>query len=167
MKYFILTILVGLSFLISNQKLPVCIAQQKTPELIQQADKLLNQNKFDEALIEIDSVLSKDPKNPHALLGKALISYYKANHKDALTYFDQVIEIDKQNKYPYYLKGIVLFELSDYPKALETVNKSLEIDSSYVTALILKCNILRESGNHTEADKCLQEVVKYKPPKKK
>jgi len=129
---------VSIQVTISHEKI---LAQEENPEmqkLLDEADSLVNQTKYQEAITYYDNALSIDPKNVVALQGKALALQWLGNNEDAINYFDKALEIDQKNIFLLYSKGFALEGLGRYEEAISYYDKALEIDPNFVDALYSK-----------------------------
>lgn len=95
-------------------------------------------NRFDEANEEFDFVLTADPDNSYAYLGKSLINYYEGNSDVALEYLETAREKGVENTFLVeVLKGYYFYELGNYEDALEAFQKSLATQQQTISIRII------------------------------
>ena len=132
-------------------------------ELIEKANKLSNQERFEEAL-ELLENLFKDEANSIKVrkpLIDTLLSYggylndvYTLEFEKAKNIFERIIEIDPNNYRAHYNKGIAYFNLSKMEEAKKSYEKALSIKPDYKHC-IYNLGLLYETTND------LQKALKY------
>lgn len=113
----------------------------KTAEsLIAEGKEFYNSKKFDKAVESFDEALKLEPKNPKALLNKALALKDwgialddKEKVKSSIEAFDKALEIDPRNGEIWYNKGMVLGLLEEFDKAVECFDTALKLDPGNTT----------------------------------
>jgi len=79
--------------------------------LIEKADQLIYENKYEEAITYYDKVLEIDPKDIDALNNKGDALYDLDRYNEAIQYYDKVLEIDPKDIDALEMKNTVLDEL--------------------------------------------------------
>jgi len=95
-----------------------------------QAMEMINESKYDEAIIHLDRILEIDPKNINALNNKGGILIRSGNYSNAIEYFDEILTIDENNTQALNNKAIALSKLELYVQSLRLFYKSLITDPS-------------------------------------
>mgnify|MGYP001566201508 FL=1 len=95
-----------------------------------QAIEMINESKYDKAIIYLDKILEIDPQNINALNNKGGILIKSGNYSNAIDYFDEILKIDGNNTQALNNKAIALSKLQLYVQSLELFYKSLLTDPS-------------------------------------
>jgi tetratricopeptide (TPR) repeat protein len=95
-------------------------------------------DRFEEAKEEFDYVLSVDPDNSYAYLGKSLVNYYQGNVDQAVEYLEMAREKGVENAFLVeVLKGYYFYDLGNFQEALTAFRHSLEIEQTTVKIRII------------------------------
>ncbi len=107
---------------------------------IEEGKQHYNSKKFDKAVESFDEALKLEPRNPKALLNKALALKDwgigmddKGKVKASIEFFDKSLEIDPRNGEVWYNKGMVLGLLEEFDKAVESFDAALKLDPGNTT----------------------------------
>lgn len=94
--------------------------------------------RLDEAEEEFDIVLSTNPENGYAYLGKSLISYYNGDYGNAKMLLESANSKNINNKYlTDALKGYYNFELENYAEAKTNFESALAADQKIIKIRIV------------------------------
>ncbi len=109
--------------------------------LIERANDLKTEGKFEEALEILDNLYKKNPESKEVkkCLIDVLFSYggylsdedYVLEYEKAKECFQKIIQIDPDNYRGYYNLGIAYYNLDDKDNALEVYKKALKIKPNY------------------------------------
>ncbi len=88
---------------------------------------LIGQNRTSEAIEAYDRWLGKQPGNPIALMGKAIVLADEGRYDEALWLVESVVRDDPGYRDGLYLKGELLLELGRFDEAVEAMNDLLEL----------------------------------------
>ena len=93
------------------------------------ADVLYRMREYNDALSQVESALSIDPRSPKALTLKGiLVSIIEQDYVKALSFFDAAIEVDEGYGMAWTNRGTVLREIGDRDGALYSFQRALLID---------------------------------------
>jgi tetratricopeptide (TPR) repeat protein len=122
----------------------------------------LRQDRFREARILAESVLSHAPEYPQALYVLGETYYHEGNHEDALRCFVQAAQMDP---IPYLTRSIIrtLKRLKRYEEALETVETALMTDRENVRLLMEKALVLERMRLPAEALRTYERLKELDP----
>ena len=86
---------------------------------------LIGQNRTAEAVEAYDAWLGKQPANPIALMGKAIVLSGEGQYEDALWLVENIVRDDPGHRDGLYLKGELLVELGRPEEAVDAMNDLL------------------------------------------
>jgi tetratricopeptide (TPR) repeat protein len=140
-------------------------------DLIQKAENLKNQEKYEEAL-EILEILFKNTESKHIkkLLietlfdyGGYLNDYYILEYEKATKIFDKIIKLSPNNYRAHYNLGIAYFNLGQIENAKKSFNSALKIKPDYKYCLYNLGLIYEDSKNYEEALKYYDQAIEIDP----
>ncbi|RMZ97826.1 RNA polymerase-associated CTR9 -like protein, partial [Brachionus plicatilis] len=98
---------------------------------------LLDSDKLDQADAQFNFVLSTNPYNVAALVGKASIAFNKKDYKTSLNYYKKALKTNANAPAGVRLgMGLCFYKLAKVAKAKLAFERALQIDSECVAALI-------------------------------
>ena len=98
---------------------------------------LLGTDKLDQADAQFNFVLSTNPLNVAALVGKACISFNKKDYKGALNHYKKALKTNPNAPASVRLGlGLCFFKMSKIAKAKLAFERALELDHTCVGALV-------------------------------
>jgi tetratricopeptide (TPR) repeat protein len=121
------------------------------------AQRLYEDEKFDEALADTDRALNIEPDHAttNELRGMILLGLDK--YDEALKSFDRSSELVPEAALPYQHRGELFRQKGDMQKAIEQLSKALELSPDNINALLLRASIYFEQK---ETDKALADIDK-------
>ena len=105
-----------------------------------------------------------DRSNPEALLGVAQMSLAAGRLDDAWKYADQFLLVVPDEPAAALVKGFVSLRRKDYVDAMERAEAVLARRPADEPAMVLKAQILHQSGRSGEAVRLLEEKMAAGPP---
>lgn len=132
-------------------------------ELLVKGKKLLRQKNYEEAMLEFNAVLDKNPQSVNALLGIGLIHLKQENFEQALLFFRQAKALDPLKPKPYLLEGLVSLRQGDTENAEQAFRAALSLDPRSHRALLGLGEILMNRQLYDEALAQLREALRYNP----
>lgn len=90
--------------------------------------------KTQEALVDIDTAISKQPKNPWIINNRGFIKIHSQQYQSALQDLDSALALDSNVNYAYNNKGYIYFKLGgkdNLQKAITLFDKAIEIGGKY------------------------------------
>ena len=131
----------------SASKVPPGTNNPHAKELYDQAGKLFEENKFDEAIALYSQAIDEDPNYSSAHFNRAL-SYAILNQYDKATADAQkVLEIEPESYDAPYVMGVINEYKHDYDSAVEWYGKSLKINPNYEQAKSRLAALKEKMGN--------------------
>lgn len=98
---------------------------------------LLDADKLDQADAQFNFVLSTNPYNVAALVGKACIAFNKKDYKNALNNYKKALKINPNSPASVRLgMGLCFFKMAKISKAKLAFERALELDPQCVGALV-------------------------------
>ncbi|HTL47170.1 MAG TPA: tetratricopeptide repeat protein [Verrucomicrobiae bacterium] len=98
--------------------------------LLDQADALTDQERFEEAIPLYSKVLSLDPEDSDALSGRGNAYIETRQFADALRDLTKNVQLNPDSFEAWYDRGVAYFEAGDYPAALQDYQKSVTLNPS-------------------------------------
>ena len=150
MKFF--TLIHFLIIPLSISILAVSAESSETEELFSKAMEQINEGRFDDALIYLDSILELDPNQLAALSNKGGVLIELEKYEEAIEYLDRALEINPNHVQTLNNKGIALFRLGSYEDSLYIyydvfkLDPYNEISVNNTSFLINNFPFLRENG---------------------
>ncbi len=128
-----------------------------------QGESLMAGQKYDEALICFDKVLSSEPDNIKALNGKGQCLVNLEKYDQAIECFNKALEIDPENVSALAGKGPIFLERKDYKGALSCYDRLIAIKRDSSEFYFYKAKALTGSGNYRETLKCYDKALELDP----
>lgn len=94
---------------------------------IDKGNKLYDQEKWDEAIVEYTKALEKEPNNVMALTNRGSAYTEKGMYNEAIADLSKAVELEPENVLPYYNRSQAFIRMGDYDKAIEDCNKIIEL----------------------------------------
>ena len=130
--------------------------------LIKEANRLYDNDCFNEALKLYDQALEKSPNNVVCLdsKGSTLIALYR--YDEALKMFERSIALNGDRYQPYQGKAWALSGLDENPKALECFDTALSkaTDDKIGEPLAGKATVHAELDEDAKSDECIDKALK-------
>ena len=111
---FLMTAILFLFFLGTTLNFESVNAQNSHVELITQGASLIDHGMPNEAILIFDEILSKDPNNVSALMGKGMALKHLQKYEEARNFLDTVLELEPDNAYAIIERLYVLQYLKDH-----------------------------------------------------
>ena len=127
MKFFTLIHLLVISLSISILTVSA-ESSETTKELFSKAMEQIDEGRFDDALIYLDSILELDPNQLAALSNKGGVLIELEKYEEAIEYLDRALEINPNHVQTLNNKGIALFRLGSYEDSLSIYYEVFKLD---------------------------------------
>ena len=101
---------------------------------VDEADKLFDDGKFDEAFKKYSEAIELNPQNSGAYAGRGGIYIDKENFNAAIDDFNNAIKFDDSQAYIYNNRAVALINLEKYEEALSDLEKAVELDENFALA---------------------------------
>lgn len=128
-------------------------------------DSLMGLNKYDEALIILNPLISDDPYDPFLWSCKVKCHYFgddKVRARKSLEEFKRLVDINDKKMLVYAANLCNL--LDDYENALYYCNSALHIDAEYFEAINVKALVASHMGDKDLMSDCADELLKIREP---
>jgi len=133
-------------------------------EFFEQAEDLLGEENYEEAISFYDIVLEIDSTDIDALFGKAFSLDSIGKHEEAISFYDMVLAIDSTDFDALNGKALALDNIGKHEEAISFYEKVLAIDSTDIDALFGKALSLESLGREEEAISNLEKIETLIPP---
>lgn len=163
-------------------------ADSRAAALFKQAEKLLKDKKYDDALKVVFRGISLEPRNPNGYLIRGRIRsrrtmtnmiLVQVNHhiyegrslstedcqtiRDALLDFQRAKSLGARKDEIHHEIGSCYLRLFNAEKAAESFTKSLQVDRNHELALVLRAKCFLAQNNFVSARQDLNRVLKLQP----
>jgi Flp pilus assembly protein TadD len=128
-----------------------------------EANALLNQRKYDEAIQACDSAIQINPQVVGAWNIKGLALYNQSKYDEAIQAYNRAIQIDPQYAEAWNNKGNALYHQGKYEEAIQALDSAIQINPLYADAWDLKGNVLYTQGKYDEAIQACDRAVQINP----
>lgn len=136
---------------------------KRVNELINEAEKLFNNNEIDKLIEKADEVIEIDENNYKAYSIKGLALMNLEKNEEAIEYYEKSIIIEPDYFVAYVNKGNALVKLKKVEEGIECYNKAIEISPDCVAAYNNKGNALNRLNKNEEAIKYLDKSIEMDP----
>jgi len=128
--------------------------------LMDEAEHLLDEGKYDEAVEVYEQQIEMNPDNVRALIGKARALLAKKQLDRAFRLLDRVAEIEPENPWPWYYKGVAMKDLGRWGAAVQLLGTATSIRPDFIPAHLERARILTDRGMLEDALKIYNSVLK-------
>jgi tetratricopeptide (TPR) repeat protein len=139
----------------------------KNHELLDNADELSTQGKFNEALDILDKIPSDCEQYPNSLLLKSMILAIEGNREESLEIFERFFAIhgflenkDMEDSDKLYMYGLSLFFNEEYGNAIKFFNASLRLNPNQSEVLFYKSSSFAFLGRFKKAIKIIDDAIR-------
>lgn len=98
------------------------------------AHALLQMDRIDDAIIDLNLVLDRDPKDSRAMDAMGYAYNQKGNYLTAIKWFNKAIEENNKNAIIYNNRGMSFYYLGKYSNAFYDFDKAVLLDSTFAEA---------------------------------
>ena len=125
----------------------------------EQAMRLLEEEKYEDAVKLFDSAISLYPKSYSAYLNKGKALYQLGKYKEAIVTLDHYRNDAPEDVEALWLEGWCYLKLLDYVRAEQLALKALDLDESNVTALNLMGSIAAAQEDYEVAREYFETAI--------
>ena len=119
----------------------------------------INLKQNDEALKNLDIVLSIQKDFPQALDAKGCIYYSNNKFHEALKCYNELIAKNNKNEDYYFKKGSILMELKEYEEAIKSFDEVIKLNPDHIKAIVLKGNCFDILNKNKEALEIYEKII--------
>ena len=98
------------------------------------AHALLQLERIDDAMVDLNLVLQRNPKDSRAMDAMGYAYNQKGNYLNAIKWFNKAIEYDAKNAIIYNNRGMSFYYMEKYSTAFSDFNKAVLLDSTFAQA---------------------------------
>jgi tetratricopeptide (TPR) repeat protein len=141
-------------------------AQDNVDALLKDVDKAIADKDYQQALQNIDEVLSVSPNNLFALEKKVNVLYKMDDSKSASNMIDLLLQDEPHNPEFIYLRAVLNMLKEKYSKSLEDFNAAFQYDmpEPYLEKLYLNRGIAYlKLSYYDEAEKDISKAIEINP----
>lgn len=124
----------------------LAINQNNVPALVQRGTDLVNQGKYEEAIMLLDKALKIDPTNIMGLVSKGAALRELKQYNEAIVLYDRILAMDPTDVYAIGGKADSLYGLGQYELAVAWIDKALQLDPNDINVLQAK-ETLQQGSN--------------------
>ncbi len=118
------------------------ICAQAGEDLIERADFLMQNSRFEDALLMLDQALKKNPQLYEARFKKAICYTNKGNFKQAINELEKAVLVKKDYYQAYEMLGNLYYQVRDAQKAVESYESAYIYDENIENRLTYKLEII-------------------------
>ncbi|MBY0547609.1 MAG: tetratricopeptide repeat protein [Candidatus Obscuribacterales bacterium] len=132
----------------------------KTAKIVENAQKLLEQGQFTEAIESLSTVLESDPDCVDAYLVRALASRKCGLMEASLSDYNKFIANDSTRGDAFYGRGFVHIKLGGYESAINDFSRVIELQPTEIGAYINRGNAKCKAGRPADAIQDYEAALK-------
>lgn len=131
--------------------------------LINRAQILIHQNRYEEAGNLLKDLLSREPNNVHVLAMLAQVKLKQGNNKDAEELINTAISLSPDTDYLFYIKATVALHFKKYDEAEHDLQRSIELNPEDADYFALWASIKLTRKRYNEALELADEALDLDP----
>ena len=128
--------------------------------LIVEGDRLLKENKYEDAIRYFKEVLKLNSKNEMAQGRIGEILHALGQYEEAISSFDKILKANPTNAAAWIKEGEIFSNFERYDDAIKCFDKALEINPKNTLALGRKGEVFNELEEYEKAIDCFNEILK-------
>ena len=144
-------------------KNPDWLPQERFNALARLANVQVQQNHYDKALVNIQTLEKMSPQQPYPHYLHALVLYRQGNLDDAISELQQVLKVSPDNAQAQFLMGAVNYAQGNYGQAKMYLSNVMGMDQKNAQARKLLALTLYRSGGAHQALDTLRPAVPGNP----
>jgi len=118
---------------------------------------------FENALNDINYVLSIEPQSAAALSIKSSIYIFMGERQEALIWVDKAISIDPNDPDSWEMRGIIYYRMGNLDEALIAYSRAISLDARRLTAYEMRGKIFREMGRNADTLNDFNMAIRLAP----
>jgi tetratricopeptide (TPR) repeat protein len=133
------------------------------PDRIKYVVSLIREDRLDEAMDEVLSILRQDENAVQARMLLGAVHLRRQSHAEALEQFRRVIAIDPMVVQAHIRAGACCLRLDDVEEARRLLQTALDLDRKQAQAHVGMAQVLAQTGEPQRAIGHLEEALRYDP----
>ncbi len=122
--------------------IPTSTATRAPESYVNEAEVLMHEGKFSQAITAFRDAIKVDPDNPSNYITLAKLLIYTANYEEAETNAANALLLNPNNSMAYAIRGWALAFMEDYLNAEAAVRKAIELDPNNAAAYAYLAEVL-------------------------
>ena len=118
------------------------------------------QEKYREAMADLNRVLQDEPGNALTLYNRGLISAQLGAYEDALSDMDRVLNINPDNVLAYFNRASIFIEMGMYKDALDDYDRAIELYPDFAKAYMNRAYVKNMLGDFKSSKKDYETAQK-------
>ena len=114
-------------------------------------DDLIAMKAYEQALVEIDTLINSDYKVGYELERKALVQMMMDSTQECEETVEQLLQVNPNSAMAHDILGLLELKEGKYPKALEHLTKAIELDETFALAYYNRGIAFRYLNNNEAA----------------
>jgi len=131
-------------------------------ELLSNALKLVEEDKYPQAIKCFDIILSHNPSIVEAWKNKAISLCAQGKYDEALACLGQSLRHNPNNASLWYNKGVVFLKINECSEAINCFNRALCIDPNYKKAEAKKTETIQKQSSEEGIEASDKAILLYK-----
>jgi len=139
---------------VKSGEMPVEISHLSIDDLLLEALKAHNDNRFADAIAVYSRILELKPDEQICSLifkHRGMANFAQSNYQDAIIDFNKALELDKKSYRVAYYRGVVRSVLKQYSEAIDDYTMSLEINPYQAYCLFRRGQSYYHIGDYPQA----------------
>ncbi len=132
-------------------------------DLVEQAQDLLKQKRYEEALNVFDQALQLDSHDAATFANKGSVLSQLGRHEEALAAYDNALRIDPGLSSTHHAKAETLMRLSRFHEAIQACNQAIRLVPNQVGPILTKGIAFLALQKHQEAIQTGDEALRLVP----
>lgn len=125
--------------------------KKESPALLDAIAILLEQSKYQEAIIIYDSIIEKEPSNANYYFFRGIAKESLHKYEEAKADASITIKLNPNYKIAYYFRALINFKQANYLESLEDCGNILNIDTNDFDAYYLRARCKAENQEYSAA----------------
>ncbi len=127
------------------------------------AQMLISAGRAEEALVQLDRLLAREPRYVEALVQRSLVMILLARYEEALASADLALEISRAHPNAHSYRGSALLSLGQAEAALKAYDQVIALAPQAAVAHYNRANALQRLGRWNDALPSLKQALKLQP----
>ncbi|NOT31602.1 MAG: tetratricopeptide repeat protein [Planctomycetes bacterium] len=138
-------------------------AQEDVPALAQRAARLVEQQRYSEALLVLDRCLAADASKAKLHVSRAFVRNKLGDHAGAVEDASRAIELDPQDFGAFYERGFSLYHQREFARALADYDRALALEPGIAALHGERGDLLREMDALGPAVAAYDAAIELRP----